>query len=362
MRFLITGICGFAGSRIAAALRREFEGVEIFGIDNFVRPGSETNRPLLAALGVEVRHGDVRLESDWERLPRADWVIDAAAEASVLAGASSSASLHSTSTRQLIETNLGGTVEALEYAKRHSAGFILISTSRVYSIATLASLPVVVKDGAFAIDAAHALPHGVTANGVDTEFSTAPPISLYGSTKLASEALAAEYAFAFGLPGYINRCGVLSGAGQFGTASQGIFAYWINAHLRRRTLRYIGFDGMGHQSRDVLHIDDLAALLAAQIRKPTPGSAPLYTAGGGTARTMSLRQLTAWCDARFGSHPIDADPNPRPYDIPWFVADSRVAEKDFGWTQEWSLDAILNEIAEHAAAHPHWLETSGAAS
>jgi CDP-paratose 2-epimerase len=360
MRFLITGICGFAGSRIAIALRREFEGAEIFGMDNFVRPGSETNRPKLAALGIEARHGDVRLASDWEQLPHADWVIDAAAEASVLAGVNQTASFHSTSTRQLIETNLGGTVEMLEYAKRHSAGFILISTSRVYSIASLASLPVVPKDGAYTIDATQPLPPGVTENGVDAGFSTSPPISLYGSTKLASEALAAEYAFAFQLPGYINRCGVLSGAGQFGTAAQGIFAYWINAHLRRRKLRYIGFDGLGHQSRDVLHIDDLAALIARQVRKPMPGAAPLHTVGGGPLRTMSLHQLTEWCDARFGPYSVDSDPRPRPYDIPWFVTDSRSAEENFDWTQQWSLNAILDEIADHAREHPHWLEWSGA--
>lgn len=354
MKFLITGICGFAGSRIAAALRREFENVSILGIDNFLRPGSETNRPRLKALGIDVRHGDVRLQSDWNSLPAADWLIDAAAEPSVLAG------VHGTSTRQLIETNLGGTVEALEYAKRHSAGFILISTSRVYSIAPLASLPVVVKDGAYALDTAQRLPHGVSSHGVDHEFSTAPPISLYGSTKLASEALAAEYAFAFQLPGYINRCGVLSGAGQFGTAAQGIFAYWINAHLRRRGLRYIGFDGMGHQSRDVLHVDDLAALIARQIRKPQPGAAPLYTVGGGEERTMSLRQLTEWCDARFERLAVASDPKPRPYDIPWFVTDSRRAMRDFDWAPQWTLEKILDEIAEHAREHPQWLEWSGA--
>src|SRR5882724_10235030 len=140
MRLLITGICGFAGSRIAIALRQEFENVEIFGIDNFLRPGSETNRAPLAALGILVRHGDVRLESDWAQLPPADWVIDAAAEPSVLAGVN-----QSTSPRQLIDINLGGTVEALEYCRRHKAGFILLSTSRVFSIDALARLPVVAQ-------------------------------------------------------------------------------------------------------------------------------------------------------------------------------------------------------------------------
>lgn len=354
MRLLITGICGFAGSRIAAALKREFEGVEIFGIDNFLRPGSETNRAPLLAMGIAVRHGDVRLESDWAQLPAADWVIDAAAEPSVLAGVNAS-----TSPRQLIEINLGGTVEMLEYCRRHKAGFILLSTSRVYSIEALARLPVVVRDGGYALESSEELPAGVSEHGVDAAFSTASPVSLYGATKLASELLAAEYAFAFQLPGYINRCGVLTGAGQFGTAAQGIFAYWINAHLRKRQLRYIGFDGMGHQARDFLHINDLASLLARQLRR---GGQPefLYTAGGGTERTMSLRQLTAWCDARFGALAVNSDPAPRPYDIPWFVTDARRTRTAFDWSPEWPAEAILTEIAEHAEAHPQWLAWSGA--
>jgi CDP-paratose 2-epimerase len=353
MRFLISGICGFVGSRIAIAMSDEFPGAEITGIDNFRRPGSETNRPKLAALGIKVRHGDVRLSSDWAQMPPVDWVIDAAAEPSVLAGVN-----QSTSPRQLIEMNFGGTVEALEYCRQHQAGFVLLSSSRVYGIQALAALPVVARGGAFVLDPSANLPAGVSECGIDASFSTASPVSLYGATKLASESLAIEYAHAFHLPVVINRCGVLSGAGQFGTADQGIFAYWINAHLRRRKLRYIGFDGMGHQSRDVLHASDLATLIARQIRNPKAG-APLYTVGGGPASIMSLRQLTAWCDNRFGPHEIAVDPKPRPYDIPWFAMDSRQVRADFDWTPRYTLEMILSEIADHAVAHPQWLEWSG---
>jgi hypothetical protein len=88
--------------------------------------------------------------------------------------------------------------------------------------------------------------------------------------------------------------------GQFGTPEQGIFAYWVNAHLHRRPLRYIGFDGTGKQVRDALHPRDLAALLDLQMRRERTGGQRIYTAGGGPENAMSLAQLTAWCDARFG--------------------------------------------------------------
>ena len=42
------------------------------------------------------------------------------------------------------------------------------------------------------------------------------------STKLAAETVALEYGEAFGFPVWIDRCGVLAGAGQFGRADQGV--------------------------------------------------------------------------------------------------------------------------------------------
>ena len=55
------------------------------GIDNLMRPGSELNRARLRNWGALV-HGDIRIPSDLESLPAVDWVIDAAANPSVLAG------------------------------------------------------------------------------------------------------------------------------------------------------------------------------------------------------------------------------------------------------------------------------------
>ena len=159
-------------------------------------------------------------------------VLETAANPSVLAGVDGRAS-----SRQLVEHNLLGTVNTLEYCRRHKAAFVLLSTSRVYSITPLAALPLQVRDGAFEPDPACPLPPGLTAAGVREDFSTAPPVSLYGATKLASEQLALEYGGAYGFPVWINRCGVLAGAGQFGRPDQGIFTYWINSWLRRRPLR-----------------------------------------------------------------------------------------------------------------------------
>jgi CDP-paratose 2-epimerase len=282
-------------------------------------------------------------------------VIDAAANPSVLAGIDGK-----TSSRQLVEHNLGGTVNLLEYCKQHRAGFVLLSTSRVYSIAPLATLAVTVADRAFrpTLPAVPAIA-GLSAAGLDERFPTSAPVSLYGATKLASEALALEYGEAFGLPVFINRCGVLAGAGQFGRPDQGIFAYWINSWLRRRPLKYIGFDGQGHQVRDCLHPRDLIPLLEKQFASPALSSAErICNVGGGAASATSLRQLSDWCATRLGAQPVATDAAPRAFDLPWIVLDAGKAQRRWQWSAQTAVPAILEEIATHAEAHPDWLDLS----
>ena len=354
MRILISGICGFVGSTLARALVESGAPCEISGFDNFIRPGSETNRTTLKRLGVRLFHGDLRAASDLESLPAVDWVIDAAANPSVLAGVDGR-----TSSRQLVEHNLSGTVNLLEFCKRHRAGFILLSTSRVYSIAPLTQLPMTVERDAFRPAGDATFPTGVSAAGVSEDFATLAPISLYGATKLASEALALEYGATFDLPVFINRCGVLAGAGQFGRPDQGIYAYWIHAWAQQRPLKYIGFADTSHQVRDCLHPRDLLPALQRQFAAP-----PLATAdrianfAGGARSAMSLRQLSDWCAERLGAHSVTVDLTPRAFDIPWMVLDAAKAERLWHWRPQTPTTAILDEIAAHARAQPDWLDVS----
>ena len=352
MKVLITGICGFAGSALARRIKQSVPETGVLGIDNLMRAGSEMNRRLHAEK-ISVFHGDIRCASDIEGLPRADWVIDAAANPSVLAG------LHS-GTRQLMEHNLFGTVNVLDYCLRYHAGFILLSTSRVYSIPALSQLPMEVVGSRFVPRFAKVLGSGISERGLSEEFSTAAPVSLYGAAKLASEALALEYGHAFGFPVWINRCGVLAGAGQFGTVEQGIFSFWIHAWRSRKPLRYIGFGGNGYQVRDALHPDDLATLILAQMQFPGSDRERICNVSGGIENAISLRELSAWCADRFGPHAVSAAEVDRPFDIPWLVLDHSRATSIWNWQPQRSLESILDEIGQHAERHPDWLELTGA--
>jgi CDP-paratose 2-epimerase len=353
MKIFIAGICGFVGSSLARWFQAISSHVSVFGADNLIRPGSEINRAELRSRGIEVHHADTRLASDLESLPRPDWIIDAAANPSVLAGVDG----RSTS-RQLIEHNLGGTLNLLEYSKKHGAGFLLLSTSRVYSIPALAQIPIKVDGSSFRLDQEKTLPPGLSGEGIAENFTAAPPVSLYGSTKLASEILTLEYCHTFNFPVWINRCGVMAGAGQFGTPEQGIFSYWMHAHAERKPLRYIGFGGAGYQVRDVLHPDDLARLLWLQMNDHHAGGERLFNVGGGADNAISLADLTVICDKYFGPHAPQPDNRERLFDLPWIVMDSRKAKDRFNWVPARRLPSILDEIASHARHHPEWLDLS----
>ena len=331
------------------AIYERLPHMEIFGLDNLLRPGSEGNRIELASRGIKFFHGDLRMRSDVESIPACDWVIDAAANPSVLAGVDGRSS-----PRQVGEHNLTGTLNVLEYCREKKAGLVLLSSSRVYSVRDLAALPVREHEQGFVLDTAKVLNDGVSEAGITELFPVRQPISLYGATKLSSEIMAIEYGSTFGFPVWIDRCGVLAGAGQFGTAEQGIFSYWLHAHAARVRLRYIGFCGRGYQVRDAFHPEDLADLVVAQMRRDPPQDA-IYNAGGGASNAMSLAQLTKWCDDRFGKHEPECDPRPRPYDIPWLVMDSSRIARELGWARKRSLSSILDEIAVHVRNNPDWL-------
>lgn len=354
MRLLITGICGFVGSTLAKQFIESDPSIEIIGLDNFVRSGSWLNKPELEKIGVKLYHGDIRQASDMEVLPKVDWVIDAAANPSVLAGVDGK-----TSSLQLVQNNLLGTVNLLEYCKRHQAGFILLSTSRVYSIPDLCTLKMDVRNNGYVPAADQAFPIGLSTEGVAEHYSTAPPISLYGCTKLSSEQLALEYGITFNFPVWINRCGVMAGPGQFGHPGQGIFAYWIHSFKEKQHLKYIGFGGTGYQVRDCLHPQDLIGLMYMQFREPLNSTKPrIINVSGGAENSMSLAQLTEWCAQRYGHKEVERTNTERPFDIPWMILDYTLAKETWGWQPEILIEEVCEQIAMFADTQDNWCKIS----
>lgn len=347
MRILITGGAGFVGANLALAFAEA--GATVTSVDNLHRLGSELAVSRLRAAGVSFVHGDIRNPEDFEPLPAADLLLECAAEPSVHAGYGDGA-------RYVVNTNLLGTFNCLEYVRRHRAALVFLSTSRVYSIAALRALPLrrtgqrlVLPPGEAGI--------GWSERGIDEEFPTRGARSLYGATKLASELLIEEYAAAHGLKAIVNRCGVLTGPWQMGKVDQGFFVLWAARHLYGGPLAYSGFGGSGHQVRDVLHIADLYDLVCREIGALDTHAGKVYNVGGGPEVSVSLAELSELCAARAGRQiELGSDPVTRAADIPFFVTDTTRVKEATGWSPTRSVTTILDEVFEWLESHRAALE------
>jgi CDP-paratose 2-epimerase len=336
---LITGGAGFVGSTLGLGLAERYPNWKITALDNLKRRGSELNLSRLKRAGINFVHGDVRNLEDLD--PSAfqpDAILECSAEPSVLEGY--------TSPGYVVQTNLVGTINCLELARKTQADFIFLSTSRVYPIAYLNNLKYTELETRFQL--LDIQPYqGASAVGIAEDFPLDKPRSLYGSTKLASELLIAEYADAYKLRTIINRCGVLTGPWQMGKIDQGVFALWMVNHYFNKPLKYIGHGGSGKQLRDFLHVADLLDLLDLQIQNLDDLQGQTFNVGGGATNTLSLYETTQLCQEITGHQiPIEAIPETRLGDIPIFVTDSRKIEKITGWHPQRDAKRTLVDIYE----------------
>jgi CDP-paratose 2-epimerase len=338
VRVLITGGAGFVGSYLARAFR-EHLGAQVVAFDNLRRRGSELNLSIFRRSGIEFVHGDVRVASDVEDLPGDfDLLVDAAAEPSVSAGLSGSP-------QYILDTNLRGTLNCLELARRRGSSFLLLSTSRVYSISALKSIQLVETETRYALAEDQSVP-GLSASGVAESFPVNEPRSFYGASKLASEMATQEYVAAYGLKAIIDRCGVIAGPGQFGKPDQGVFTLWILNHYFRKPLRYTGFGGSGKQVRDLLHPADLFDLIKSQLSMISDQTGHVFNVGGGMSVSASLRELTDLCRKELGDVPISGLPDTSWVDVPLYVSDCAKARSTFGWEPKKSVSEIVMDIID----------------
>lgn len=335
-RVLVTGGAGFIGSHLAHHLASC--GAQVVAFDNLHRAGSELRPERLEEAGVRFVRGDVRHAADLEALAGPiDCILDCSAEPSALAG-------YDGETRYAIDTNLVGTINVLEIARRHHAKLIFLSTSRVYPIAQLNALRVRQDDSRFELEPDQPLP-GASERGVSEDFPLTGTRTLYGTTKLASEMLIAEYGAMFELEYVIDRLGVVTGPGQMGRVEQGVFALWMARHVFGGALEYRGWGGTGHQVRDLLHVADVITLVDTQLSDWSQAQGRIWNAGGGRPGSLSLRETTALCAEISGrSLPLTASPPTHPGDVRVYLTDTSALERELGWKPARDPRATLQDI------------------
>jgi UDP-glucuronate 4-epimerase len=305
--YLVTGCAGFIGSHLVEALCAR--GCSVVGVDaftdNYSRAFKERNLEQCA------RHGDVRfLERDLAEAPL-DPLFQSVDGVFHLAG------------RPGVRTSWGSTFAAYLHDN-------LLATQRVFEEAVRQEIRVVYASSSSVYGDARAYPL--------REDSALFPVSPYGVSKLACEALATAYTQSRGLDAVGLRYFSVYGPRQRPDMA---FSHVLGCLAENRPFDVLG---SGRQTRDFTYVGDVvSATLAAMERAP---SARLYNIGGGCE--ISLLDSLALCEEIAGRK-VDLRHIPTAVgDARRTIADAGKARAELGWKPITSLERGL--IAQVSAA------------
>ncbi|HUR64110.1 MAG TPA: NAD(P)-dependent oxidoreductase [Candidatus Thermoplasmatota archaeon] len=294
MRVLVTGASGFVGRHLVPRLLREGEVVALH------RPGL----PVPAHLkGCAVARGDILRPAS---LPRADVdaVIHLAAEASP--------QRCERYPRLALRTNVEGTQAMLQWAASHAKRFVLASTAQVYAPAGGKPL---------------------------TEDHPRRPVTYYGATKLAAEALTLNAHDRGAVEACVVRPFNMYGPGQGG-------AYIVPTILAQvREGREVRVRS-GRPVRDFLYVGDAVDLFALAATHPKAAGEAFNAASG---RSVPIGEL-ARAAIRAGGRrlPFVSEDRAAPHKEADAVhADAGKAKRLLGWSARTPLpDGLRATLAE----------------
>jgi len=323
MKILVTGGCGFIGSNIAIFLKNKINKLTIHSLDNLSRKSSKINLKRLKKSKIKNFNINIENKSKINSLTKYDFIIDCCAEAAVEAS--------KLDAKRVFFTNLVGTFNILEKAKKDKSKIIFLSTSRVYSIKKIISKAKYINKKKYSFK-------------INENFSKESPISLYGFTKLSSEKMIQEYSFSNNIKFIINRLGVVSGPWQFGKQDQGFISLWLWRFITKKKINYIGFGGLGNQVRDVIHVHDVCELILEQIKKIKKINNKIFNIGGGLMNAINLKQLTLKSQkiTKNNLH-IGQIEDTSNYDIPYYVTDNKLAYSFYKWRVKRNINMIIKD-------------------
>ncbi|MFZ1062848.1 MAG: dTDP-glucose 4,6-dehydratase [Acidimicrobiales bacterium] len=260
MRVVITGAAGFIGSRFAELFLEQAEGMgydDVVILDALTYSGRRENLvDVLTDSRVTFVEGSILDERVTDTVMRgARAVVHFAAESHVDRSIASA--------RPFFETNVLGTQQLLESARRGGVErFVHVSTDEVY---------------------------GSIAEGSWKEDHLLEPNSPYSSSKAGSDLAALAYHRTFGLGVVVTRCSNNYGPRQFPEKLIPLFV--TNLSEGQKVPLY----GDGLNVRDWLHVDDHCRALLLVLEKGRLGE--IYNIGGGTELTNRaiVEQLLELC-------------------------------------------------------------------
>jgi nucleoside-diphosphate-sugar epimerase len=304
-RAVVTGCAGFLGSHLSECLIER--GHEVVGIDSFTAYYSRSIKERnLARLRDEPRFTLAELDLSENPLDR---VLEGAVAVFHLAAQAGVRGSFGESFAAYVRDNVLGTQRLLEAAVRNGAmRFVYASSSSVYGDAPCYPTP---------------------------ETADCRPVSPYGMTKVATEALAAVYHRTWQLPVIGLRFFTAYGPRQRPDMA---FSRFVRSALAGRPLRILGD---GRQRRDFTYVDDVIAGTLAAAEYGREGA--VYNVGGGTP--VELLDVVALLE-RFLGRRIEVWHLPAPVGEPrWTAADASLAARELGFEATTPLaDGLAEQV------------------
>jgi UDP-glucose 4-epimerase len=317
MSWLITGGCGFLGTRLIKKLLDE--GISNIRILDSLEVGSRNDLSLVtdyteptniktSPIGVELVVGDVR-----DAQLASDVCFGCTTVAHLAANTGVDQSVRDPRTDCLV--NVVGTLNCLEAARSNGATRFVFASS-----------------GA---------PVGEVEPPIHEE--VAPhPVSPYGASKLAGEGYCSAYFRTYGLETVALRFGNVYGPGSIHKGS--VVAKFISRALRGLPMEIFGDGG---QTRDFIYIDDLVDAVMLAASRPEIGGETFQIASGFETTVTELADKLAKALRKGGIDASLSNSSPRLGDVRRNFADTRKAQTRLGWKSTMSLDDGLDTTVRY---------------
>lgn len=331
MKVLVTGGCGFLGSHVCEFYAKR--GDEVIAFDNLtkhelkrtgynVEAAREHVLNFLKSLGVKVIKGDIRHKDELLKASKdCDYIVHTAAQPAM--------TISIEMPRMDLMTNVIGTFNVLEVARKYDVPIVFCSTIHVYGNKINETL----REGRARF---HREPPTIDENHPIMQGTITP---LHAS-KRSAELYVQTYIDVYGLKAAVFRLSGMYGPRQFGGEDHG----WI-ANFTIRTIlgRPITLFGTGKQVRDILYVTDAVKAFDAFYKTKVSG---IYNIGGGIENATSLIESIKLIEKITGKKAEIKYASKRKGDLWYFVCNINKAKEKLGWQPQVSNEKGVRELAE----------------
>jgi nucleoside-diphosphate-sugar epimerase len=297
MRVLVTGAAGFIGSTLCESLLQD--GAEVVGVDAFIPSYAESIKRGNVTRASENRR--YRLVEADLRDDELDPLVEGVSHVVHLAALAGVRASWGTAFRDYTGHNVLATQRLLEAVRRGRVERLVVaSSSSVYGMPTRFPTP---------------------------EEEARRPLSPYGVTKVATEALLNAYRESYGVSAVGLRYFTVYGPRQ--RPDMGIFKFFDAAKRGHEITVY----GDGEQTRDFTFVEDAVAATKAALARKTESL--VYNVGGG--HRITLNELLAAIERTSGRPIARRYEPPAPGDPRDTSADTSRARRDLGYAPRTDL-------------------------